>query len=454
MMSGLRRPLLSPPRSVISQATQRIMPLSAPQWIRPSTDLSRGGSLLHSRTTIESRLSTTNAPLNGTRISSSLSRPLDNAAASTRSRSSSEEDPDMVRSRLENLREFRESRDTSRVNAAAAVTGTVRTSMQMYPPHLGGGPLRRGAHVNSETAILMDSGCGPHSLLHQDTLPALSNATPTQISLRTATSDAEPLHALRGDVHLLVQAESGRDVLIHLRSAMVGGRGGAKGLICLHDLVLQKYVIEHKEDKALLHTPDGSETLVLPCINGMYTLGPAFAVDRSTASTSPLEATPMRGQLEDEVLRGSHQPIKSINATRPTSLQAGSGTLSRESTTGVSRPVVSAMSTAKTSYVCSTNEVADAMPSPSSNLDTWREQMEKELRPVPPTATPFAFAPPKLSFAFTDPPVCAPVPLQEMELEELIEETSNPPRPGTKAHRRGVREPTKYKDHLDKMDDI
>ena len=420
----------------------------------------------------------------------------------------------MEESRERMLQQFMETRGlptiTSSIpNFAATANSHVPAMGHVNRPpssvmHTGMGgnfPLQRGTHVNKDSVVIMDSGCGPNTMVPECFLPAISNAKATTLDITTATGDVQ-IQATSGDVNVLVQSASGRDVLIHFKSAIVGGRGKGNGLVCMHELILQGWHVDHTPSKAFLYTPDKTEVIVLPNINGMYTFGPMFAV-ASLMAPSETDDPPMRGQLEDKNLKCAFLPGHGTSSfqgaasvSKPPALVGILRSTSKAAPASGSRVSISVIEMQGKLHRTRTQSEIDArkrdeyltwgaplVPSDYFELsgydsaqavtqfgDKWRENMSLLLNPKTSIGSDRQD---RQEFAFTGPPDTTPIEMRGMlrnnplytppegdfgdEEEDIDDDTSDSgksTRKGSKAYRKGMVEPLKLKVHLDRIDEI
>ena len=131
-------------------------------------------------------------------------------------------------------------------------------------PNAGG-----GKQVNKRHPMILDSGCGPSSVLMPCMKPAFTPyGDPTVIDIRTANS-VDAVTCVRGDIRLVTQGVSGRQVSLNLPNSLVS-EGFSQNLICLRALILDGWKVEWFADYALLHNPERTDAVRLDCLDGMY----------------------------------------------------------------------------------------------------------------------------------------------------------------------------------------
>ena len=146
-------------------------------------------------------------------------------------------------------------------------------ALPLFSLHMGG--MSTGGQVNARKPLTMDTGCAPASIFVEEMRPAFSNlGPPMHIDIQTANSRDRPL-CQQGNLTLYARGRTGQSVRIDFPGSLVSNTF-ASNLVCLRSLLILGWTIDWQTDQALLHTPDRSDTLALPCVDGMYIFPPLF----------------------------------------------------------------------------------------------------------------------------------------------------------------------------------
>ena len=187
------------------------------------------------------------------------------------------------------------------------------------PPRLPN--LGRGSQVNKTQPMILDSGCGPSSVMRPCLTPAFTPyGDPTTIDIRTANS-VDAVVCVRGDIRLVCQGVSGRQVSLNLPNSLVS-EGFSQNLVCLRGLILDGWKAEWFPDYALLHNPERTDAILLECQEGMYIFPPMNARADSKSSrptrTPSVKSSTSRG-VEPSAAMGGHSEEVKGRATRSSS---------------------------------------------------------------------------------------------------------------------------------------
>ena len=305
--------------------------------------------------------------------------------------------------------------------------------------HMGG--MSMGGQVNATKPFNVDTVCTPRFIFVDGMRPAFSSLD-------------RPL-CQQGNLTLFARGTSSRDVEINFPGSLVSDTS-ASNLVCLRSFLILGWTIDWQTDQALLHTPDRTDTLVLPCVDGMYIslfIDPRY-IQAGAAKTRQSPMTPP-------------PPTRSTTNTRPSSTRMAPTQMAASSPprraplpTPPQGPSLRPQ-TLGTTFVNTTPSRGSA-PSRAPTTQVPRQAS------TAPTPTPSASPPPFVSWRDLDGPGgYAPRPLSQprstprslpAQLPTLPEKVAPPttqsPKIGTKAHHKNVQEPLRFKTDFDKLDTL
>ena len=105
-----------------------------------------------------------------------------------------------------------------------------------------------------------------------------SLGNPEPVEIQTANSRDNPV-CQQGNLTLYARGMSGRSVVLNFPKSLVSD-SFASNLVSLRSLLLLGWTVDWQRDRALLHTPDNIDTVILRCSNGMYIFPPLFVRPR------------------------------------------------------------------------------------------------------------------------------------------------------------------------------